>query len=62
LGAWGPSSRADVIDFPNSKPSTRCCVPENKASAKLAACGVDVVWFFDIPILGILIPKMGMCK
>jgi len=35
-------------------------VPENNASAKPAARGVEVVWFFDVPILGILIPIMGI--
>jgi hypothetical protein len=37
-------------------------VPENNASAKLPVRGGEVVWFFEIPILGILIPKMGILE
>jgi hypothetical protein len=35
-------------------------VPENKASAKLPVRDVMAVWFFEVPILGILIPKLGI--
>jgi hypothetical protein len=49
--------------WPNKYAITRCCVVENSASARLVRFGASRGRGFAlVPMLGILVPNMGMFK